>query len=232
MQGEAPHAGSLSRRQLSVELAVFLLLIVPSLVLSFAASGERNGSFPLAAVATILRDLGLLALVLLLLARAGEPLAAIGWVRLRAGREAWLGLALSIPLLVGVQVVQALLRAAGLSGPPTTAPSVTPAHGLGDVVLAIVLVVVVAIAEETIFRGYLILRFAEALRSRAWAVVASSVVFAIGHGYEGGAAVLTVGLTGVVFAIVYLWRRSLVAPVVMHFVLDLVAIVLPAVVTR
>jgi membrane protease YdiL (CAAX protease family) len=135
-------------------------------------------------------------------------------------------------VLIGTLVVQALLRAAGLSGPPRTEPAVTPHHALGDVVLAVVLVVVVAVAEETIFRGYLILRFTEVLRSRNWAVVLSSVAFAIGHGYEGGAAVLTVGLTGLVFAIVYLWRRSLVAPVVMHLVLDLVAIVLPAVVTR
>lgn len=232
MQGEAPGAGSLSRRQQAVELVVFLLLIVPSLVLSFAAPGQQGGSFALVAVATILRDLGLLALVLLLLARSGEALAAIGWVRLRAGREAWLGLALSIPVVIGTQLVAALLRTAGLSGPPRTEPGVMPQDALGDIVLALLLVIVVAIAEETIFRGYLILRFGEALRSRTWAVIGSSVAFAIGHGYEGSAAVVTIGLTGLVFAIVYLWRRSLVAPVVMHLVLDLVAIVLPALLTR
>jgi membrane protease YdiL (CAAX protease family) len=230
VQPYAP-AGSLSRRQESIELAVFLLLIVPSLVLSFAPNSQGNVSFALVAVATTLRDLGLLALILLLLARGNQPLTAIGWVSQRAGREVALGLVLSIPVIIGTQILQALLRAAGLSGPSETS-GVMPAKTVGDIILAVVLVVVVAVAEETIFRGYLILRFARALNSRTWAVVLSSVAFAIGHGYEGGAAVVTVGLTGLAFALVYIWRRSLVAPVVMHFVLDFIAIVLAPVFSR
>jgi membrane protease YdiL (CAAX protease family) len=231
VRGDAVAGGSLSRRQQAVELAVFLLLILPSLVLSFAASGQQGSSFPLVAVATILSDLGLLALVLLLVARAGEPVAMVGWVRAGAGREAGLGLALSIPVLIGTQVLGAVLRAIGLSGPPSNTPALAPRNTPGEILLAIVLVIVVAISEETIFRGYLMLRFTAALRSRAWAVVLSSVVFAIGHGYEGGAAVFTVGLTGVVLAIIYLWRNSLVAPVVIHFVLDLATIVIAPLLT-
>ena len=219
------YPGSLSHRQQATELAVFLLLIVPSLVLSFAGTGGDHLSFPLVALATILRDLGLLALVLLLVARAREPLAAIGWVREGAGREAWWGLLLAVPTLIGTQLLQAALRAAGLSGPPPTDSAVTPRGSFGDLLLALILVVVVAISEETIFRGYLMLRFSRVLHSRAWAVVLSALVFAIGHGYEGGAAVVTIGLTGVAFALVYLWRRSLVAVVIMHFALDFVALV-------
>src|SRR5690606_37783539 len=114
-------------------------------------------------------------------------------------------------------------RAAGLSS-PSSAPGLAPS-GPGEVILALVVVLVVAVAEETIFRGYLILRLANVLRSRLWAVIASSVIFAIGHGYEGEAAIVTIGLTGLVFAIVYVWRQSVVAPVVMHLVFNVVAIV-------
>jgi membrane protease YdiL (CAAX protease family) len=211
---------------------VFLLLIVPSLALSFAPQGQSGGSFSLVAGATILRDLGLLALILLLLARARESVTTVGWVRARAWREAGLGLLLSVPLLFGTQVLAAALRAAGLSGPPSNAPGVTPGNSFGEVLLAFILVVVVAVAEETIFRGYLLLRLTEVLRSRAWAVIISSVVFAIGHGYEGGAATVTIGFTGLALASVYIWRGSLVAPVVMHFVLDLVGIVLAPLAAR
>jgi uncharacterized protein len=225
VDGEAT-GGSLSRRQEATELAVFLLLIVPSLALSFAPSGQGTASFPLVAVATILRDLGLLALILLLLSRAQQPLAAIGWVRAGAWREAGLGLLLSVPLFLGTTVLQAALRALGLSGAQSSPPGTTPSGSVGDVLLAVILVVVVAVSEETIFRGYLILRFTRALRSRTWAVILSSVAFAIGHGYEGNAAVVTVGLTGLALALVYIWRGSLIAPVVMHLVLDVVAIVL------
>jgi membrane protease YdiL (CAAX protease family) len=85
---------------------------------------------------------------------------------------------------------------------------------------------VVALAEETLFRGYLILRFQALLRSSAWAVLLSSAIFSVGHGYEGSAGLVTVGVMGVVFAVVYLWRRSLVAPIVMHFLQDFLSIVL------
>ena len=136
---------SLSRRQEAVELAVFLLLIVPSLVVSFADSSQASVAFPLVAVATILRDLGLLALVLLLLRRASQPLADIGWVRRGAWREAGLGLLLAIPVLVGANVLEALLRAAGLSGPSPTASSVMPRDSVGEILLAVILVVVVAV---------------------------------------------------------------------------------------
>jgi len=103
------------------------------------------------------------------------------------------------------------------------APSTT---GLYEPVLALILVIVVAIAEETIFRGYLILRFRGISGNVAIAVVLSSVIFAIGHGYEGGAGVITVGFMGLIFALIYVWRKSLVAPIILHFLQDLTVIFL------
>jgi membrane protease YdiL (CAAX protease family) len=57
-------------------------------------------------------------------------------------------------------------------------------------------------------------------------VILSSILFALGHGYEGTAGVLTIGFMGLIFALVYLSRRSLVAPIVMHFLQDFGGIVL------
>jgi len=91
--------------------------------------------------------------------------------------------------------------------------------------LASLLVIVVAAAEETIFRGYLILRL-QAVTASPAAAVFSSVTFALGHGYEGSAGVVTVGVMGLVLALVYLWRQSLVAPMVMHFLQDFIGTVL------
>jgi membrane protease YdiL (CAAX protease family) len=56
-------------------------------------------------------------------------------------------------------------------------------------------------------------------------VVLSSVIFSLGHGYEGSAGVVTVGFMGLAFAIVYVWRRSLVAPIIMHFLQDFLALI-------
>ena len=224
--------GTLTRRQEALELGVFLLLIVPSLALSFVAVRQGMLPFPLVAASTILRDVGLVALVLLFLARAGQSVAAIGWTPRTLGREIVLGVVLSPVLLIGAQALETLLRSVGLSTPRTPTPGLVPARTVGDLLLALLLVAVVAVAEETIFRGYLILRSRRVLRSRVWAVVLSTVVFALGHGYEGSAGVVTVGATGLVFALIYLWRQSLVAPVVMHFLLDLCAIVLLPVLLR
>jgi membrane protease YdiL (CAAX protease family) len=58
------------------------------------------------------------------------------------------------------------------------------------------------------------------------AVLVSTVIFSLGHGYEGTAGVITVGVLGLTFALVYVWRKSLVAPVVMHFLQDFIGIIL------
>jgi len=52
----------------------------------------------------------------------------------------------------------------------------------------------------------------------------SAVVFSLGHGYEGSAGVGTVGIMGAVFAVIYLWRGSIVAPVIIHFLQDFIGI--------
>lgn len=66
--------------------------------------------------------------------------------------------------------------------------------------------------------------FLEEIRKAAAAIL-SSIIFALGHGYEGAAGVATVGWMGMLFALVYLSRRSLVAPIVMHFLQDFTVIV-------
>jgi len=54
----------------------------------------------------------------------------------------------------------------------------------------------------------------------------STAAVLLGHGYEGTASVVTIGVMGSVFALIYQWRRSLIAPVVMHFLHDFIGIVL------
>jgi len=136
-----------------VELLVFLFLILPSLVLSTFVVRQGKISFILAAVSTILRNLSLLALLL---------------------------------------------------------------------------VTVVAVSEETMFRGYLCLRLQGLTRNPVAAVLISSLLFALGHGYQGTTGLLAVGILGAALAVVYLWRGSLVAPMTIHFLQNFFAmLVLP-----
>ena len=213
-----------SREEQVYELLVVLFLIVPSVVLSLFAFGPSQVGFVLLALATIFRDLALVALILFFLWRNGEPLARIGWTGHQIATNVILGLILSPIVILGIGLLNSLLRAAGLSGPSPAAASLVP-HGPGEIALAVILVIVVAVSEETIFRGYMIARLAATSRSMAFAVVVSSGIFAIGHGYEGTAGLTAVGVMGLVFALLLVWRRSLVAPVVIHFANDFLAIV-------
>lgn len=213
----------------TVEVCVFVFLILPSMVLSFFVSGSGSGSSPsfiLGASAITVRDLALLGLVLFFLWRNGESIRTVGWTRDRIMPEIILGIALFIPTFLAGMYIDSLVEKLGLSTPAHEGgPGALVPRTLADFVMAGVLVGVVAVVEETIFRGYLMLRFKAITASTAVAVVLSTALFSVGHGYEGSAGVVTVGFLGFVFAVVYAWRGSVVAPVVMHFLQDFLAIV-------
>lgn len=210
----------------TIEVGVFLFLILPSMALSFLAIKQGGLPFPLVAVATILRDLSLVSLILYFIWRNGEPVAAIGWTRRKPAREVAIGVALFVPLFFAAAALAQFLVGQGFSSPKTPLPDLFSISGRWNLLLAALLVSIIAISEETIFRGYLIRRLAAVSRSRWAAVILSAAIFSIGHGYEGSAGVLTVGVLGLIFALVYLWRGSLIAPITMHFLQDFLAIVL------
>lgn len=230
--GRPPSAGQRQLRQL-VELAAFLLILLPSLVLALFAPPEtapRTVDFASLAVSIIVRDCALVALVVFFVWRNGEtacdpPFARLGWDFRDAPKEIAIGALLFVPMTISAALVDAVLRAAGFSGPSPGASALIPPSG-AELALAFLLVVVVAIAEETIFRGYLMLRIRNVTGSVPLAVVASSLVFAIGHGYQGASGLIAVGVIGVELALVYVWRGTLVAPTTMHFIQDFIGIVL------
>ena len=209
-----------------VEVSVFLFLIMPSMILSFFAVKQGSLSFVFVAFATILRDLALVSLILFFVWRNGEPVNWIGWTFKNVWKEIVLGIGLYIPFFFAAGFFENGLRVAGFSVPSTPLPSFMAARGMVEILLATILVTVVALAEETIFRGYLILCLRVITASPVAAALLSAAIFSLGHGYEGSAGVVTVGVMGLVFAFVYMWRQSLVAPIVIHFLQDFIGIVL------
>jgi membrane protease YdiL (CAAX protease family) len=218
--------GQPSEKEQLFEVAVFLFLIVPSMMLSFFVVKQGTASFVILATATILRDLALVSLILFFLWHNGESAVRIGWISKNGWKDIALGIGLFIPFLIGNNLLDQGLHAVGFSSPSTPLPSYLTAKDMPQLLLAGLLVVVVALAEETMFRGYLILRLNAVMGSPLAAAVLSAAIFSLGHGYEGSAGVITVGVMGLVFAFVFLWRRSLVAPIVMHFLQDFIGIVL------
>jgi membrane protease YdiL (CAAX protease family) len=210
-----------------IEVIVFLFLIMPSLVLSFFVVQQGNVNFPFVAVATIVRDLSLLSLICYFVWRNREGFQSLGWTLGQGWREIFFGVVLFLPVFYTASVLDDALCQIGFSAPTNALSALENVKGTGEIILAFLMVCVVAVAEETIFRGYLLLRFQKGLQMAPFtAALLSSVIFALGHGYEGTSGVITVGYIGLCFALVYQWRGSLVAPMIMHFLQDFAGIVL------
>jgi CAAX protease family protein len=210
------------RRRTAIELGVVLLFLVPRLAMSFVSTPDDGPFFARAAFA-IAGDVGLFALFWLLVRYSGERLADIGMVRLR-WREVAIGAAAAAPTWFVVDRLQRALHRAGLASPPPHSLLVAE-HTIAGFVTGIVLAFVIAATEEMVFRGYLMTRFAQVTGRWWFAGIASAAIFTLGHGYEGAAAFVAIGVFAVFVTALALWRRSLTAAIVLHFVFDALAIV-------
>lgn len=218
-------------REQLFEVLTFCFLIIPGLAFSFTAGDSLKENFLIVLAVVILNDLALVTLVYFFLWHNGEKVLKIGWIPGGFVKEVFIGILLYFPMIYGISFLENLLESAGLPFPKGHIPSFFEPEGIIQQIAATIMIVVVAFSEETIFRGYLMLRFKSITNSRAATVILSSVIFSIGHGYEGIGGVIIVGIMGALFSIIYLWRKSLVAPIVMHFMQDIFAIVLISYIT-
>jgi uncharacterized protein len=214
------------RRRDFLEVVVFLFFIVPSMILSFFTLESGNPQFPILWCSLIFNDLAYISLIAFFLWRNGEPFANIGWKFEGMKKEAVLGAVLFLPLMVCVSLIEKGFQYIGMSSHMNDLPKFLTFNGPGEILLLCVLIIVVAAAEETIFRGYLMLRFSRLTGSLSASVIISSVLFSLGHGYEGFATMATICISGMIVALIYVWRKSLVAPMVIHLLIDLYPLVL------
>ncbi len=70
--------------------------------------------------------------------------------------------------------------------------------------------------REELQRAFLLRRFEQHLGGPLVGVIVVSIAFGLGHYPQGWDAVIATGVLGAIWAIVYLRRRSSVAPIVSH----------------
>jgi len=173
-------------------------------------------------VAAATRGVLLIALLLLLLRADGQPIAALGIVRRGALRElaaaGWMTLgtfAVQIAVAIPVALVGAL---AGIVNHEATQR--TEALGMiaaqGSVSEFIPAVIAAAAFEEVAFRGFLVPRLRALTGSWPLAIAVVSIVFGLGHVYEGALAVAQTAFLGVYFSAMLLLRRRLLGPIAAH----------------
>jgi CAAX protease family protein len=126
--------------------------------------------------------------------------------------------ALLIPLVfLMVVIVLNVLRLAApwLHNVPTN-PLEQLAATPGQATIFAVVAILAGGVREELQRAFLLQRFVRHLGGPAVGVVVLSVAFGVGHIVQGWDAVVTTGLLGAFWAVLYLRRQSAVAPIVSH----------------
>jgi membrane protease YdiL (CAAX protease family) len=180
---------------------------------------EPGGQLSLRYVVTLsLVDTVVLVGLMVALTRArGERIAEL-WLDGRpARREAVLGLLLVPVVFVMVVILLSLLRAFApwLHNVPTNPLEEMASTAAGAAVLAVVAILAGGVREE-LQRAFLLRRFEQHLGGVVVGIIVLSIAFGIGHAVQGWDAVITTGVLGAFWAVVYARRRSVVAPVVSH----------------
>jgi membrane protease YdiL (CAAX protease family) len=150
------------------------------------------------------------------------------WTHGERPREIFLGarpigaeLRAGLPLTLGAFAIAAVvLMAVQLLAPRLHTVAHNPLQDLvrtpGHAAMFAVLAVVAGGVREELQRAFLIHRFEGWLGGRTVGVVVASTAFGAGHLVQGVDAALAIGLLGAFWAVVYLRRRSVVAPMVSH----------------
>jgi membrane protease YdiL (CAAX protease family) len=92
-----------------------------------------------------------------------------------------------------------------------------------EVFLWICLSATAGFCEEVLFRGYFQSQFTRLLRNRWLALVAVSIFFGLGHGYEGAQRMVLIAMLGFSFGVLSMWRKSLRPAMMAHTLQDTIS---------
>ena len=174
-------------------------------------------SLPFVVALSIADTAVLVGLMVALTVAHGERVSELWLGNRPVRREAIIG-ALLIPVvffLVVVLLNVLMAVAPWLHNVPTNPLEQMAGTAGGAALLAIVAILAGGVREE-LQRAFLLRRFEQHLGGAAAGVVVLSVAFGLGHNVQGWDAVITTGLLGAFWAVLYLRRRSTVAPLVSH----------------
>ena len=162
--------------------------------------------------------------VLVLFAVVGRPVE--GLVRLDWLPQGWwTGAAWGVVLLAcALLIAQVAAIRGNETGLSTARKQMTSVEGVlphtpVELKLFLALSLAAGVCEEIVFRGYLLAYF-DGLVGPAGAVLASTLMFGWGHAYQGAAGMVRTGLVGLLFAGAYVGTGNLLAPMLLHVVLD------------
>ncbi len=199
---------------------LFLSLVLVTVGLS--SSAETGLSFTFVVWLSVLDTLVVLGLVRMFLRARNESIRAVLIGPVHLGREAWRGLAL-LPLVFLVVIGGGLFIQH--VAPDLHNVTENPLQAMLDsptrlAIFAVIVVVAGGIREE-VQRAFILHRFRQDLGGVGMGLLVFSIAFGLGHMVQGYDAAILTGLLGLLWGIVYVARRSIVAPVVSHSLFNL-----------
>ena len=167
----------------------------------------------------------LIGLIFVFLYSHGESPREVLLGRRSVVAEAAFGIPLTVVALVlGVGVLAAIVHFVPRLHTVAENPLQDLLQSKRDAALFALVVVVAGGIREEIQRAFLLHRFEVWLGGGRVGLIVTSVAFGAGHLLQGADAGIATGMLGMLWAFVYLRRRSAVAPMVSHAGFDLVQI--------
>lgn len=206
----------------------FLLIVWPGVSWALFPSGEKALTFLGQAdrSAVYLQSIAVTTAVFFLLAVV---------LRFRRKEFAGLGYRHFSPADIGIGILLLIAANAVLLIMSATSPSLRPGpHNFmtallprtaGERWLWLVMSLVAAVGEESLFRGFVMTRVRRYCSGWVPALLLSSIGFGLVHVYQGWAGIVLAGTYGVIFGLVVIRRGSLWPCLIAHFLQDALVIV-------
>ena len=213
------------RTALGISLGVIVLHWIYQIV-SERSAPALPAHFSELVLAVVRNKLIVFATIALLLRLEGERFDALGVSRQNWMKHLGAGLVVGFAMFVGLNVALNSVMNSLIPRPPASGPSVMLFFKQpGNLLVWLPIGIFGGGVVEEIERIFVLTRFEKCLGRPGLilGVALSSAMFGFGHLYQGLGTAISTASSGVVFALVFLRRRSALEPVIAHAFSDVLA---------
>lgn len=211
----------------TIILLLFLLVGWPLLSYVIMTGSKPETGFagmdpiPQIYLPTIIIEWLIFLVVFLVLIKGKENLSAVGFSRFTLAN---LGIGLGFLFVANVVLLglAQILQFFHLTVPKEVA-FILPRTNT-ERVFWIILSITAGICEETGFRGYVLTKLNLFLNNWYFTVAISSLCFGLGHFYQGIGGIILTGTYGLLFCLLFIWRKSLIPGIFAHSLQNLTAL--------
>jgi membrane protease YdiL (CAAX protease family) len=225
----AEHKTLMSSKNKSATIFLLFFLLVGWPLLGYVILGQSkpemgfSGMDPVSQIylPTIVIEWFIFFVVFLVLKRGEEDLSSVGFSKFNLAN---LGIGLGFLLVANIVLfgLAHILQLFHLTVPKEIA-FILP-RTKTERIFWILLSITAGICEEIGFRGYVLTKLNLFLNNWYLTVAISSICFGLGHFYQGVGGIILTATYGLLFCLLFIWRKSLVPGIFAHSLQDLTAL--------